>query len=99
MKGRYFCLTMVVRVNQIEVAPGVNLGEDERRENTYENFVRYRQAVARAIPEAKITIAFSHEALKDQSENFIAIRNKAKEYHERYGDDVTYLLGAYFCGA
>ncbi|MBQ9729512.1 MAG: DUF3863 domain-containing protein [Clostridia bacterium] len=98
MKGRYFCLTMVVRVNQIEVAPGVNLGEDERRENTYENFVRYRQAVARAIPEAKITIAFSHEALKDQSENFVAIRNKAKEYHERYGDDVTYLLGAYFCG-
>ena len=32
MNGRYFCFTIVVRVNQIEVAPGVNLGVDERRE-------------------------------------------------------------------
>ncbi len=37
MNGRYFCFTIVVRVNQIEVAPGINLGVDERRENTVEN--------------------------------------------------------------
>ena len=36
MNGRYFCFTIVVRVNQIEVAPGINLGVDERRENTVE---------------------------------------------------------------
>lgn len=31
-----FCFTIVIRVNQIEVAPGVNLGVDETRENTLE---------------------------------------------------------------
>lgn len=99
MNGRYFCFTVVVRVNQIEVAPGLNLGKDERSENTLENLVAYRTAIAAAISETRITIAFSHEALADTSENFIALRQKAKEYHETYGDDVTYMLGAYFSGA
>lgn len=99
MKGRYYCFTIVVRINQIEVAPGVNLGVDERRENTLENLIKYRTAIADAIPDARITIAFSHEALQDGSENFVALRQKAKEYHEIYGDDVTYMLGAYFSGA
>lgn len=98
MKGRYYCFTIVVRVNQIEVAPGLNLGVDERRENTLENLIKYRTAIADVIPEARITIAFSHEALEDQSENFVALRQKAKEYHEIYGDDVTYVLGAYYAG-
>ena len=35
--GRYFCFCIVVRVNQIEVAPGVNIGLDERREDAVEN--------------------------------------------------------------
>lgn len=99
MNGRYFCFTVVVRVNQIEVAPGVNIGVDERMENTAENLMRYRNAIAKAAPDARITIAFSHEALRDESENFVTLRKLAKEYHDRYGDDVTYMLGAYFAGA
>ncbi|MBR3755458.1 MAG: DUF3863 domain-containing protein [Clostridia bacterium] len=99
MNGRYFCFTIVVRVNQIEVAPGINLGKDECGENTLENLIAYRSAIAAAIPGARITIAFSHEALTDKSENFTALRLKAKEYHDLYGDDVTYMLGAYFSGA
>lgn len=97
--GRYFCFCIVVRVNQIEVAPGVNVGHDERRENTVENLVAYREAIHAAMPDARITIAFSHAALTDQSENFVALREKAKEYHLLYGDDITYMLGAYFSGA
>ncbi|MBQ9854744.1 MAG: DUF3863 domain-containing protein, partial [Clostridia bacterium] len=68
MNGRYFCFTIVVRVNQIEVAPGINLGVDERRENTVENLILYRNAIHDVIPDAKITIAFSHEALTDETE-------------------------------
>lgn len=97
--GRYFCFCIVVRVNQIEVAPGINIGHDERSENTVENLVKYRQAICDAVPNAKITIAFSHEALSDKSPNCIALREKAKEYHLTYGDDITYMLGAYFSGA
>ncbi len=99
INGRYFCFCIVVRVNQIEVAPGVNIGHDERHENTVENLIEYREAIRAAIPDARITIAFSHEALMDQSENFVALREKAKEYHLLYGDDITYMLGAYFSGA
>ena len=99
MNGRYFCFCIVIRVNQIEVAPGINVGHDERSENTVENLVKYRQAICDAVPDAKITIAFSHEALLDESSNFIALREKAKEYHLIYGDDITYMLGAYFSGA
>ena len=99
INGRYFCFCIVVRVNQIEVAPGVNIGHDERRENSLENLIEYREAIHAAIPEARITIAFSHEALMDPSENFVALREKAKEYHLLYGDDITYMLGAYFSGA
>ncbi len=99
MKGRYFSFTIVVRVNQIEVAPGVNVGVDERSENTLENLIKYRSAIALAVPDARITIAFSHEALTDSSENFMLLRQKAKEYHFLYGDDITYMLGAYFSGA
>lgn len=99
MKGRYYCFTIVVRVNQIEVAPGLNLGVDERFENTLENLVKYREAIAGAMPDARITIAFSHAALADKGDNSVALRQKAKEYHEQYGDDVTYMLGAYFAGA
>jgi hypothetical protein len=99
INGRYFCFCIVVRVNQIEVAPGVNIGHDERHENTVENLIEYREAIRAAIPDARITIAFSHEALMDQSENFVALREKAREYHLLYGDDITYMLGAYFSGA
>ena len=99
LTGRYFCFCIVVRVNQIEVAPGVNIGHDERRENTVENLIAYREAIRAADPDARITIAFSHEALTDPSENFAALRKKAKEYHLLYGDDITYMLGAYFSGA
>lgn len=99
IQGRYFCFTIVVRINQIEVAPGINLGVDERSENTVENLKKYRDAISDVVPEAKLTIAFSHEALFDESPNFIALRQTAKEYHETYGDDITYMLGAYFAGA
>ena len=99
LTDRYYCFCIVVRVNQIEVAPGINLGHDERHENTVENLKKYREAIHDAIPDARITIAFSHEALIDESPNFVAIREKAKEYHLLYGDEITYMFGAYFSGA
>ena len=34
LQGRYYCFTIVVRLNQIEVAPGAYLGFDESTENT-----------------------------------------------------------------
>lgn len=99
ISGRYYCFTIIVRLNQIEVSPGVFLGQDERRENTPENLEEYRSAIREAIPDAHITIAFSHSALTDQSSQYRTLRAMAKEYHEKYGDDVTYAVGAYFGGA
>ena len=89
MKGRYFCFTIVIRVNQIEVAPGVNLGVDERRENTLEKLTKYRERIFRADPSARVTFALSDAALRDESENFRNIRAQLREYYEKFGDDVT----------
>ena len=99
LTGKYYCFTIIVRLNQIEGAPNVYLGFDERSENTPENLRKYREAIARAIPTAKITIAFSHSALMDDSEQYVALRALAKEYAEKYGDDITYVVGGYFVGA
>ena len=99
LTGRYYCFTIIVRVNQIEVAPNVYLGFDERAENTPENLRKYRESIAKAIPTAKITIAFSHSALTDQSQQYQELRCMAKEYAEKYGDDITYIVGGYFVGA
>lgn len=99
LQGRYYCFTIIVRLNQIEVAPNVYLGFDERAENTPENLKKYREAIARAVPNGKITIAFSHSALTDESEQYVQLRALAKEYATKYGDDITYIVGGYFVGA
>ncbi|MBE5739389.1 MAG: DUF3863 domain-containing protein [Clostridiales bacterium] len=99
LTGRYYCFTIIVRLNQIEVAPNVYLGFDERAENTPQNLKKYREAIAKAVPSAKITIAFSHSALQDESEQYQELRRLAKEYANVYGDDITYIIGGYFVGA
>lgn len=99
LQGRYYCFTIVVRLNQIEVAPAAYLGFDESTENTPENLKKFREAIAKAIPEARITIAFSHSALADASGNYRELRRLAREYAQKYGDDITYVAGGYFIGA
>ena len=99
MGNRFFTLNTVVRVNQIEVARDLNKGHDERKEHTLENAIAFRKAIYDGWSEAKITWAFSWKALHSEEANYVAIRKFAKECHKKYGDDVTFIPGAYFANA
>jgi len=97
--GRFFTFNTVVRVNQIEVSRDRSVGQDEKERHTLANVQAFRKAVYDGWPEAKITWAFSWLALYSQDENYAAIRQFAKECHEKYGDDVTFIPGAFFANA
>jgi len=97
--GRFFTLNTVVRVNQIEVSRERNEGNDERDRHSLETASAFREAVAASWPQAKLTWAFSWRALCSSDSNYQAIRTYAKHCHEKYGDDVTFIPGAYFANA
>ena len=97
--NRYLTLNTVIRVNQIEVSRDRNVGVDERNVHSPEKVVRFREAIENGFPGARITWAFSWLALNDTTENYREIRRLVTEYHYKYGDDVTFIPGAYFANA
>lgn len=94
--GRYLTHVSVVRVNQIEVTPTRNLGEDEAPDNRPERIRSRREAFARGCPNGKMTWAISWLALKDTRKEYQEARKLLATYHERYGDEITFIPGGYF---
>jgi hypothetical protein len=99
MGQRFLTLNTVIRVNQIEVSRDRNEGGDERQHHTPEAVMTFRKAVETGFPGARITWAFSWRALHDITENYREIRELVAGYHKQYGDDVTFIPGAYFANA
>lgn len=93
---RVISINSVIRVNQIEVSRTCNKGTDEAHLHTVAAAERFRKAVSDAIPEAKVTWAFSWLALKDERPNYVALRKRVVEFHRQYGDEITFIPGAYF---
>jgi hypothetical protein len=96
---RILTFNSVVRVNQIEVTRTRNEGFDEADRHTPENVRALRDAFAAGWPGAPMTWAFSWRALFDERENYRRIRALMPEFHARFGDDVTFIPGAYFANA
>ncbi len=99
MGHRFLTFNTVIRVNQIEVARNRNEGYDERGLHTPERVVAFREAVEAGFPGGKITWSFSWLALHDTSANYRKIRELVVGYHHKYGDDITFIPGAYFANA
>ncbi|HEY0271566.1 MAG TPA: DUF3863 domain-containing protein [Chitinophaga sp.] len=99
MGHRFLTFNCVIRVNQIEVSRDRNVGQDERSLHTPARVSAFREAVAAGFPGAKMTWAFSWLALNDTTDNYKKIRELVSTYHHRYGDDVTFIPGAYFANA
>ena len=99
MGNRFLTFNTVIRVNQIEVARDRNVGEDERALHTPEKVTAFRNAVAEGFPGGKMTWSFSWLALNDTSAAYREIRKLVVGYHYKYGDDVTFIPGAYFANA
>ncbi len=99
MGTRFLTFNSVIRVNQIEVSRNKNVGEDERDLHTPEKVRAFRSSIEAAFPEARITWALSWLALHDTTSNYTKIREIVVAYHFKYGDEITFIPGAYFANA
>ena len=99
MGERFLTFNTVIRVNQIEVARDRNVGHDERKDHTPERVIKFRNAIEKGFPGARITWAFSWLALHDTTSNYRQIRELVVGYHLRYKDEITFIPGAYFANA
>ncbi len=61
--------------------------------------IAFRKAIEDGFPGARITWAFSWLALHDTTADYIEIRELVVGYHYKYGDDITFIPGAYFANA
>ena len=97
LKGnRFFTLATVVRVRQIEVTRDTACGPDESGVHTPAEARVFRETIADVWPEASITWAFSWLALKDQRPDYLELKKLVVSYHKKYGDEITFIPGAYF---
>ncbi len=96
LRGRFITHVSVVRVNQIEVTRTRNIGEDEAPANSVEHIRSRREAFARGCPDGRMTWAVSWLALKDERQEYKDARRLLASYHDRYGDEITFIPGGYF---
>jgi len=94
--NRFFTLSTVVRVNQIETSRDKSDGTDEASVHGPEEARTFRESIAKSWPGARITWAFSWLALKDQRPNYLELKKLVVSYHEKYGDEITFVPGGYF---
>ena len=94
--GRFVTHVSVVRVNQIEVTPTRSIGEDEAADNSPEHIRSRREAFARGCPEGRMTWAISWLALNDTRQQYKDARRLLASYHDKYGDEITFIPGGYF---
>jgi hypothetical protein len=96
LRGRFLTHVSVLRVNQIEVTPTRNIGEDEALDNRPERVRSRREAFARGCPNGRMTWAISWLALNDTRKEYQEARRLLASFHDRYGDEITFIPGGYF---
>ncbi len=96
MGNRFFTLNTVVRVNQIEVSRDTTHGADESSVHSPVEARTFREAVEKAWPGARITWAFSWQALNDERPNYRDLRKLVVSYHEKFDDEITFIPGGFF---
>jgi hypothetical protein len=96
LRGRFLTHVSIVRVNQIEVTPDRSIGEDEAADNRPERIRSRREAFARGCPDGQMTWAISWLALNDSRQEYKEARRLLASYHQRYGDEITFIPGGYF---
>lgn len=96
MGNRFLTFSTIVRVNQIETSREETDGSDESGIHGPEEARVFRDAVEKGWPGARITWGFSWLALKDQRPNYLELKKLVVSYHEKYGDEITFVPGGYF---
>jgi hypothetical protein len=96
LRGRFLTHVSVVRVNQIEVTPTRSIGLDEVPDNSIDRIKSRREAFASGCPNGRMTWAISWLALHDDRQQYKEARRLLASYHDRYGDEITFIPGGYF---
>jgi hypothetical protein len=96
LRGRYLTHVSVVRVNQIEVTPTRSIGDDEAADNRPDHIRSRREAFERGYPGGRMTWAISWLALNDDRQQYKDARKLLASYHDKYGDEITFIPGGYF---
>jgi hypothetical protein len=96
LQGRFITHVSIVRVNQIEVTPSRSIGQDEVADNSPDHIRSRREAFARGCPDGKMTWAISWLALNDTRQQYKDARRLLASYHDKYGDEITFIPGGYF---
>lgn len=96
MGGRFLTLNTIVRVKQIEVSRAISHGPDESEIHTPAEARIFREAIEKAWPGRRITWAFSWLALYDERQNYRELRELVVTYQKKFGDEITFIPGAYF---
>ena len=96
LSGRFLTHVSVVRVNQIEVTPHRSIGQDEVPDNSPDHIRSRREAFARGCPDGRMTWAISWLALIDNRKQYVEARRLLASYHDKYGDEITFIPGGYF---
>jgi len=94
--NRFVTHISLVRVNQVEVSPDRSIGEDESRDNTVDEVRARRDAFTRGCPAGRMTWGLTWLALTDQRQQYQDVRRLLANYHDRYGDEITFHPGGYF---
>jgi hypothetical protein len=94
--NRFLTFNSVIRVNQIEAARNKDVGQDESAIHKPEAAAALRKMLAETWPGARMTWAYSWKALQDPRPNYKAIRELTVQFHQEYGDEITFLPGAFF---
>ena len=96
MGNRFLTFAFVVRVKQIETSRHEFHGVDESAVHSPREARVFRETIANAWPGARMTWAFSWLALQDDRQNYRELRELIVSYHRKYGDEITFIPGAYF---
>jgi hypothetical protein len=96
MQPKFLTLNCIIRKNQIEIARGKTAGQDETKLHTVEKVGQLEKILRKGFPEIKLTWGLSWDALMDSSDQYSAIRQQLREYHQSYGDEITFHPWGYF---
>lgn len=94
--NRFFTFNTTIRVKMCEETRTTWNGRDEYELHKPEHVEAFRDAFAKGWPGGPMTWTFSWMALFDPRPHYEKIREMVRQYHDRYGDDVTYLPAGFF---
>ncbi len=94
--NRFLTFTSVIRVRQIETTRDSAEGPDESSIHSPATAQAFRDMIESSWPGARITWAFSWLALKDQRPDYRTLRELVVSFHQKYGDEITFIPGGYF---